>query len=540
MHIHGNLVQTLNLQASYDTKLNNATYDALKAFQLNTINSSTSDLSNSKIRDIEASVNTFFNSVASNFNMNGYNRDILKTYVPALVYTMYDGYYIYSSYTNTLTEDDYVVPDETNGEEGTTYQNDEKLSGLKPYIHYSCRYKKDSDNFVINYALDNYITVYGYIDGEYVYKSGYLINGCTYDAATNTATYRGVKIEGETLKEYAIVEDENGNVVLDENGNVKKELYTYTKINGVKYYKDTNGKWFSYINGVKTYDTTADYNETSYAAVKYYQEAVDFTTWVNEKLGDLRVSNAVFEDEKTMNNEKSMVDYLGGNDYKIFPLNDGGTEIEEPNSNFNQHRLAVIRYSIEKNLSVAIANYNNYSGVTTNFQMPKLKEDEWEKILNNISIISFLQGLNIGGKVYNGYSIITNTKNEEVVSEDSIYIATEDGYYHKPTETGLKEYSVPGYTSPYRRGIWNVDLERKSKTIDSGDIRYYYPREELASYSSVVNSINVNEVESIYDYLSESGNETLAKLYFTALGRERYSMYKTSNDSEQLKVDFSN
>ena len=64
-----NQVKTLQLQISYDTKLKNATYDALKAFQLNTVNSGTSDLSNSKIRDIEASVNSFFNAIASNFNM---------------------------------------------------------------------------------------------------------------------------------------------------------------------------------------------------------------------------------------------------------------------------------------------------------------------------------------------------------------------------------------------------------------------------------------------------------------------------------------
>ena len=63
-----NQVKTLGLQVSYDTKLNNATYDALKAFQLNTFNSDTSDLSNSKMRDVEASANTFFTSIASNFN----------------------------------------------------------------------------------------------------------------------------------------------------------------------------------------------------------------------------------------------------------------------------------------------------------------------------------------------------------------------------------------------------------------------------------------------------------------------------------------
>ena len=145
-----NQVKTLGLQVSYDSKLNNATYDALKAFQLNTFNSDASDLSNSKIRDVEASANTFFTSLASNFNMSGYNQDILKDYVPALVYTMYDGYYIYSPYTNKLT------PAEQTSE---TYKNNDKIYGLKPYVYYSCRYKKEDIDVVITYTLDNYITV---------------------------------------------------------------------------------------------------------------------------------------------------------------------------------------------------------------------------------------------------------------------------------------------------------------------------------------------------------------------------------------------
>ena len=174
MLIHGNQIQTLNLQTSYDTKLNNATYDALKAFQLNTINSDTSDLSNSKLRDIEASVNTFFNSIASNFNMVGYNKDVLTDYVPALVYTMYDGYYIYSPYNNTLdnTNSNEIIVDDTGkietksdadilnkNNENATYKQGERLSGLKPYIYYSCRYKKGNDDFVITYlCLQNWIS----------------------------------------------------------------------------------------------------------------------------------------------------------------------------------------------------------------------------------------------------------------------------------------------------------------------------------------------------------------------------------------------
>ena len=105
----GAQLDTLDLQISYDTKLDNATYDAIKAFQLNTINSSTSDIVNSKIRDIEAAANSFFTSIATNFNMAGYNSDNLKEYVPALVFTLYDGFYIYSPFENTLDEETKII-----------------------------------------------------------------------------------------------------------------------------------------------------------------------------------------------------------------------------------------------------------------------------------------------------------------------------------------------------------------------------------------------------------------------------------------------
>lgn len=147
-------IKTLQLQTQYDSKLQNATYDAIKAFQLNMSNSSTSDLANSKMRDIKASVNTFYNSLASHFNMVGYGKDVLQNYVPAIVYTLYDGYYIYSAYDNTLDFD-----------ENASYKNGESIYGLKPYIYYSCRYKPNGNSdFVITYSLDSYITIQGIID----------------------------------------------------------------------------------------------------------------------------------------------------------------------------------------------------------------------------------------------------------------------------------------------------------------------------------------------------------------------------------------
>lgn len=151
-------IKTLQLQTQYDSKLQNATYDAIKAFQLNMSNSSTSDLANSKMRDIKASVNTFYNSLASHFNMVGYGKDVLQNYVPAIVYTLYDGYYIYSAYDNTLDAEDKF-------DENASYKNRKSIYGLKPYIYYSCRYKPNGNSdFVITYSLDSYITIQGIID----------------------------------------------------------------------------------------------------------------------------------------------------------------------------------------------------------------------------------------------------------------------------------------------------------------------------------------------------------------------------------------
>ncbi len=507
-----NQVKTLSLQISYDNKLNNATYDALKAFKLNTLNSSTSNMANSKLKDIEASINTFFNSIASNFNMAGYDKDVLKHYVPALVYTMYDGYYIYSPYKNTLTDSEKAKSE--------TLPDGENLYGLKPYIYYSCRYKGSSNSkdydVVITYALDNYITVQGIIDGTAVYKYGYLLDNIGGDYTNNgnsgkDITYRGIEIKEETLQEY-----------ID-----KDNKLTYVRINGTKYYTEDNGNtWYYYLNGDKMQQVGAKYKTINEEGKQYYKEAYDFTQWIKDNLIDLKASNAVDEKGETLKD----VDEQGKNKfgtYKIFDF--GGKDsqegsIEDADSNFNQHRLAVIRYSIEKNLSVAIANYNRYTTtISANFQMPKLEEDEWTKIINNVSIISFLQGLNIGGKVYNGYSIITNTENEEVVRDDAIYLADLDDYgnYYRVTDSTLNN------NTDYI-GVLNLDFERRVKLNDDGSESYFFPKKQLGSYTSIVNNFVSEEAQDFYKYIDGKG-ENIAKAYYTALGRERYGMYRINN-----------
>lgn len=506
-------ITTISLQSKYDSKLKDATYDALKAYQLNSLNDNNSEYANSKIRDINASVNTFFNSIATNFSTAGYSKTTLQNYVPAVVYTMYDGYYIYSPYTNTWKTDtaNQNIKDEMTTQIPTqssgTYEEGKTLYGLKPYIYYSCRYKSGDDNdIVITYSLDNYIAIQGKIGGKTVSKYGYILSDINI-SSDEEVIYKGITINTE-----------NGyteNVMV--NGTVG--TYRCIKKNGTKYYWDNNSKKvFSVINGKKIEQNgiSKDEFDNNKNAINYFKEAKEMNDYIKNTpfLNNLSTKDTVNINTGERYGDSKDNPYQTVN--KIFNF----TNVENNDSDFNMHRRDVIKYSIERNLSIAISNYNNYSGASTNFQMPKLKETDWDVIMNNISIISFLQGLSIGGKVYNGYSVISNTKNSDIVSEDSIYIKTNDSTIRKITE---KDLNTSGAV-----GVYNINLERKSGEDSSGATKYYFPIEGTLSYDSIVEQNNINDKYNgnIYNYLALAENKNLAKVYYTALARERYGMYR--------------
>ena len=508
-------IKTLNLQTDYDTRLTSATYDAIKAFQINTADSTMSDLSNSKLRDIEASVETFKTSMMTTFKLTGYTEDDLNSYIPALVYTMYDGFYIYSPYQNT------IYSEEGNREQYTTNKGSEnRMYGLKPYITYSCRYKIDGNNdFVITYSLDNYITIQGTVDGEYVNKDGYLISNITVNG--DSVKYNGIEIPQESLVE-----------------NVNGTNYKYAKINGTKYYLDgneifyiSNGRRVSQVVKPERIITPSDRtNQEIYlsyerainnntSAKTYYKNAYEFTKWIMGKKGlkDLKYGDALDENGKKIwdNSANSNIART-----KIFDENN----IENELSNFNQHRMAILRYKIESALKIAISNYNNYSGSESQFQMPNLNDEEWSRVIDSISLISFVQGLSIGGKIYNGYSIVNNTESQEVVLEENIYILTTDNNYCKIGDVKLTENSgnnIAGNSA----GRANLDFIRHTLRTDT-ETKYYYPlKDYYASYNSIITQNKMDSYEDIYQYVG-SKNDKLKTAFYTAIGRERQGQYK--------------
>lgn len=521
-------IDTINRQQIYSTNLKNATYDAIKAFQLNTINNKYSTISDSKIRDIEASINTFYNSMGTELGASGYRKIDLQNYIPAMLYSMYDGYYIYSQYKNVLSNN----------------EQDGYKSGLKPYIYYSCRYKKGNNDFIVNYTLDNAITIYGNINGKYVTKSGYLINpelvdvnSIVIDRGNNiikSLKYNGVTIERELLSEQLIIAGKDDD-------NYIRDTYQYIIYNNRKVYKDNNGYFWNnnnhkqYIqdNETLTYlrKVTEGGNLYSYSSVNYYYEAYEFSKWINEKLSSITQQNAVDEQEN------KITDFaINTGDEKIFNLTKQNDPTKE-SSTFNQNRISVIRRSIQTNMVAAIANYNSIMKSTEyEFVMPKFTEEDWDKIENNISVAVFMQGMPLGSKYFNEYCVITNDKNKEFVSKDSIYMITEDGEMHFIGCKDIVENNEK-VVSAYR----NTDFERQTVVITEGDEIYYYPHSNTRCYDCIVNSTSTYNIDEIIDGRvtkynpSETNYETinvdsstLRKVYLTALAREKYDLYKTN------------
>lgn len=85
---------TLELQSEYDAKLSSATKEAIKAYEINTVN--WREENGETRRNVTASVNTFLTSLANNIGVSGTAKEYMSNYVPAVAVTMYSGYYIYS------------------------------------------------------------------------------------------------------------------------------------------------------------------------------------------------------------------------------------------------------------------------------------------------------------------------------------------------------------------------------------------------------------------------------------------------------------
>lgn len=246
-------INTITMQKNYTVKLQTAAKDSIQALEINTVewNSASSNLADSKRRDVLASINTFTTSLANNMGIGGAGKGRIQTYIPAIVYTMYDGYYIYSA---SLMKDQDTDKDgltqfekDTSGKDtGNIKYNTEGTPSyqyiLKPYSPYSARYANENENVdvTVNYTLDNYIRVYGTVGGKYQTKEGYLVvcdNNAGVRVNKNGGSISGITYRGATIKPEALTEQ----VYTDEG--VKEYQYIYDQYDNKLYWDGS--KYFS-------------------------------------------------------------------------------------------------------------------------------------------------------------------------------------------------------------------------------------------------------------------------------------------------------
>lgn len=353
-----------------------------------------------------------------------------------MLITLYDGYYIYSPVEKEYTDE--------SGNIKTKYEHE-----LKPYIHYAVRYKIDaSNNIVVNYSLDNYITVYGYINGQYISRAGYLI--------------------------------------------AEEDM------------------------GVQLYDTN---KITDDEAKSYYKAGKEFTKWIKTEnyeglytIADIvKPKNAVVpETEKTAYSES----------YEILNVTKNN-DPEDVNSDFCGYKREIMKQSIQSNLNNAIYVYDQHTTLSKNFRMPKLSEEDWDKVLSNINIMAFMQGLPVGIKEYNNYAIVTSTKNKQFVDKELLYY-TANGEYHQIDCPDLLTVAKnnPNAIKGYRSIAYQVPNKQENQDP-------VYERSETGCYKCIVNPSNERkEGNQIEEYIDIEAHSNLQQVYYTTLARERWKLNK--------------
>ena len=268
------------------------------------------------------------------------------------------------------------------------------------------------------------------------------------------------------------------------------------------------------------------------SAINYYKEALEFSGWIKETFKDGISANTMIKpDGKAVSilTDPSDVYYIFKDDTTdiLNPIND--------NAAFTQHKLNVMQASITYNLNVAITNYAGTSGI--DFRMPEMSETEWNKILTNISMVSFVQGMPIGFKTYNNYAVVTSTNNQMYVTDESIYYVAnssneeDSSEHHRANCSNLTGDNLTGYASvEFDKYTVNyqTEYEENEKTKALDHYLDYYRHRSLDCYNCIVNKTASNE---------EGLSVEIEKAKLHAQARIKYNQYKVTQYVNNKKAE---
>ena len=484
-------VDTIALQTSYDTKLIDATHGAMSAFEINTANESLSSVADSLRTIISASNNIFINTLATNLGMSNASKSLLEPYIPAVLYTLYEGYYIYAPTKTPVVLTNSKGNAVTVGAIGTSVgveRNGYTVYGYDKTVELDVdewgNPKADLPNLTLTHNEDYGQVLYKLAgtENEYTtvvkegiteYKLDFVLKSFMPYSARYIGTSNGKNVDiviNYTLDNYIIINGMVGNVyysksgyliqdgLIDENGitvggnaDEGKNLLTYNEEKIAEVVDNIGGEIILPIN-LKDKDgnfitekvTLSSNNPKEKEAIKYYLKSQIFSEWVYENLADIEekdISRNAIENQDELYRNMQLYDLTKDNNGEnglnnlIYNFENSNLKIFNPNedpekvdSRINVHKTAIIRNSIQYNLNIAMSSYNEMSSNAFSFNMPVISDAEWKKITSNISIVSFMQGFRCGMKTYNNYAIVSSTNNElTVIPSEIYYISNSDG-----------------------------------------------------------------------------------------------------------------
>jgi len=341
------------------------------------------------------------------------------------------------------------------------------------------------------------------------------------------------------------------------------------------------------LNNLNKIINRTQYNLDMLNSIVYYAKAKMFTQWVTTHLSMIQANDIVeisgmdfgtlqeglligtrdnYEDEGTdsirsdfqtlisFKDDKSNI--FSKDSFKAVKSNsnlydDSATELGK-DSVFNNHKLRIIRASIQYSLNLAMTTYNSnesYGIIAAGevrrgsvqrvggYAMPVLQYEEWESITENPSVVAFMQGLRCGLKVFNDYAVVSSTNNELTVRPENIYYVADDGeyqsfnggylnntdyYYHRINCPKLMDDVAGADTKITSFSSKEAKYDKMYDKMASR-VKFKYDHKNLACYTCV-NDGNY-DANTIFD-ADDDKKSAIRKAYYLALGKERNNVYK--------------
>ena len=373
-----------------------------------------------------------------------------------------------------------------------------------------------------------YINYYDYENGKNYDNSGYY---CSRFESNDSKVYASRFQDGD-----AIIEDTLELEKLKNNGEMSS-----SDINAYIIYNNENftGLKVTY-NGVEIED---------YEAKEYYIKAYYFSKWVQNNLSDVEANSAINIDKNDTDKKNSFAytdfENDSSNIFNIENQEENDPEIED--SLFVKHKQDVIKNSIQYNLNLAISTYNENHNMDidagTGYRLPVLKTEDWDNILNNVCMVSFMQGIPCGTTTFNNYAVVKSNNNNTSASLENVYFTEKIGKYEKSDKSYHKiDCEKLGNNSLYDgNSVYEADqsaefkydahkINTKITNIDDETIECFYDDATNKYYKTY------NIVDSDHDKLSKNIEDLTVGEEITNQDdiRTFYSALPTGNEVKYL------